>query len=213
MSRPSPLSAPLRTRIREEQKEVILAAAEEVLATNGLQAGRMDLVAAHAGVSVGTLYNYFGDRESLLRTLLATRREELLDRVDRALLESDGTFQGRLRAFLDATFEHCRAHRAFLSLFLQEEAAALKAKLEPPRGARTLELLNERASAITTQGVEEGHLRKGGAELWSRLLVGTMHAGMVEELSQGPTAAGRDTAGEIYHFFLTGAAAPETRAR
>ena len=198
----------LRTRVREEQKHAILASAEEVFAASGLQAGRMDLVAARAGVSVGTLYNYFGDRESLLRTLLATRREELLESIDRAIAKGPEDFHGRLRAFLNATFQHCREHRGFLSLFLQEEAEGLKAKLSPPRGQRTLELLQARAAAIAKQGIAEGLLREGSPDLYSRLLVGVMHAAMAEQLAPNAEAAERDFATETYEFFLNGAAAP-----
>jgi AcrR family transcriptional regulator len=51
----------LRERLREEAARAILAAAEEVFATDGLQA-RMERIAEQAGVAVGTLYNHFEDR-------------------------------------------------------------------------------------------------------------------------------------------------------
>lgn len=202
--------SPLRARIREAQRRVILQAAEEVFSEDGLQSGRMELVARRAEVSVGTLYNYFGDRESLLRTLLETRRLELLDSVDRAMADAPATFDGQLRSFLDSSFAHFQAHRAFLSLFLQEETESLKARLRPPRGERTLEKLHERAERITQRGAAEGRLRAQDAHLWSHLLMGSLNAVLLQTLSTRPDeAVGRDPSRQVLEFFLAGAGIPQ----
>ena len=71
--RPAPR---LRARIRETTEQAILAAAEEVFADAGLHAAHMGTIAARAGVSVGTLYNHFEDREALLAGLLLARHQE-----------------------------------------------------------------------------------------------------------------------------------------
>ena len=52
----------LRDRLKETTEQSILAAAEEVFAETGLHGARMETIAQNAGVSVGTLYNYFNDR-------------------------------------------------------------------------------------------------------------------------------------------------------
>ena len=183
-----------------------MQAAEEVFSEDGLQSGRMELVARRAEVSVGTLYNYFGDRESLLRTLLETRRRELLESVDRAMAGAPATFRGQLQSYLDSAFAHFLAHRSFISLFLQEETKPLKAKLAPPRGEGTMDLLKERAERITERGVAEGQLRAEGAKFWSDLLVGSLHSVLVQELSRpADDAAPRDPARQVLEFFLTGA--------
>jgi AcrR family transcriptional regulator len=206
--------SPLRVRIREAQRRAILQAAEEVFSEDGLQSGRMELVARRAEVSVGTLYNYFADRESLLRILLETRREELLESVDRALAEGPATFRGQLRSFLDSAFAHFQTHRTFLSLFLQEETESLKVKLAPPRGQRTFDRLQERAELITKRGVDEGLLRKQGAHLWSHLLVGSLHAVLVQEMTHPPGDTNRRDPGEqVFDFFLAGAGSAPKSAK
>jgi AcrR family transcriptional regulator len=67
-------------RLKEKLKEVasaaILEAAEEVFLKQGLQAP-MELIAARAGVAVGTLYNHFSDRRTLVDALLTAHREKL----------------------------------------------------------------------------------------------------------------------------------------
>src|SRR5437764_21209 len=72
----------LRGKFREVTRAAILEAAEEVYSRQGLGSGRMEQVAASAGVSVGTLYNYFENREALVGAVLAARRRELLDRIE-----------------------------------------------------------------------------------------------------------------------------------
>jgi len=210
MERQAITRSPMRTRIREAQGRAILQAAEEVFSEDGLQAGRMEVVARRAEVSVGTLYNYFGDRESLLRTLLETRRKELLESVDRAMADGPATFQGQLQSFLDSAFAHFQAHRTFLSLFLQEETKSLKAQLTPPPGERTFDRLQERAERITQRGVTEGHLRAEDGHLWSHLLVGSLHAVLVQELTRASGGVSRrDPSRQVLDFFLTGAGLPQ----
>ncbi|MEU6730065.1 TetR family transcriptional regulator [Nonomuraea wenchangensis] len=54
----------------------ILAAAEEIMATRGVEALSMADVAAAAGVGVGTLYRRFGDRSGLAHALIDRRERE-----------------------------------------------------------------------------------------------------------------------------------------
>ena len=112
----------LRARIRETTVQAILAAAEEVFADAGLHAAHMGTIAAKAGVSVGTLYNHFEDREALLAGLLVARHTELIGRLDVALREAAGRpLRERLRAILGAFAGHCEAHRKFVNIVVQRE--------------------------------------------------------------------------------------------
>ncbi|MDF5752054.1 TetR family transcriptional regulator [Spongiactinospora sp. TRM90649] len=54
----------------------ILAAAEEIVATRGVEALSMADVAAAAGVGVGTLYRRFGDRSGLAYALIDRRERD-----------------------------------------------------------------------------------------------------------------------------------------
>jgi AcrR family transcriptional regulator len=78
----------------------VLDAAETVLARDGLSA-RMDAIARHAGVGVGTVYRHFPTKEVLYEAIIAGRFERLLDEA--AQLSSAGdpgaaffTFFGRI---------------------------------------------------------------------------------------------------------------------
>jgi AcrR family transcriptional regulator len=60
--------APSQKRSRE-RVERMLAAASDVIAEQGSDAMRMAEVAERAGVSIGSLYQYFPDKGSIIRTL------------------------------------------------------------------------------------------------------------------------------------------------
>ena len=73
----------LKEKLREVASAAILEAAEEVFLKDGLQAP-MEVIAARAGVAVGTLYNHFSDRRTLVDALLAAHREKLKQDVQAA---------------------------------------------------------------------------------------------------------------------------------
>ena len=60
----------LRTRLRDAAADVMLEAAETVMAKKGFNGATMQDIAAAAGCAVGTLYLYFKNKEELLRGIL-----------------------------------------------------------------------------------------------------------------------------------------------
>jgi AcrR family transcriptional regulator len=72
----------------EGRQRDILASAEQILAEAGYAALTMRAIAAGAGVSSGTVYQYFGGKEDVFAALMARRLDELrtsLDAADRGL--------------------------------------------------------------------------------------------------------------------------------
>ncbi len=190
----------LRDRLREEAARAILAAAEEVFASDGIQA-RMERIAEQAGVAVGTLYNHFEDRAALVRSLVRSRREALLSRVDDALAAAkDGTVEEQLGAFFSAVEEHARAHGRLLSVLMQ--AGEGPGQVRPPR--TLLEELARRARAIVARGTASGELRADRAKVFAPALVGIARVVLVRVL-EGASSPG-ETAAAIVELFLKGAA-------
>jgi len=69
----------LRQAKKEKTAKAILDAAAERFIADGIDVARMETIAADAEVSVGTLYNYFGSKQSLLMALFAVEIEEMLE--------------------------------------------------------------------------------------------------------------------------------------
>ena len=85
------------TRRKEARPEEITAAALELFVERGFANTRLEDVAARAGISKGTLYLYFANKEELFKAVV---REALVAR----LVE----FQGRIGKFQGSSFELLR---------------------------------------------------------------------------------------------------------
>lgn len=199
--KPSRREHSLRAQFRAATKNAILAAAEQAFAADGLHGARMEDIASRAGCAVGTVYNYFADRQTLAEALLASRRSELLARVDAALAEKR-SFRDKLEAFTLAMADHVDEHRAIFTLLFHEELAG---KAKTPKAAMR-ELL-ARAEVLVAAGIAEKALRRDDRELYSWYLIGMLRAGVMRALASGPDAKMRDLVAPTVRFFLEGAGA------
>jgi AcrR family transcriptional regulator len=191
---------PLRERLRAETARAVLDAAEQVFAEKGLREARMEEIAARAGVSVGTVYNHFEDRDALLAELMESRRKELAQRLDRALAESAGKpFEGQLRQFALTVFEHFEDHRPTCNVMLESDAHSI---LRP--SAAMLEI-RARVETLVRRGVQKKALRPDRAELWPVMLVSALKAVLVHELRNPGLLAVPERAAAAVEFFLQGA--------
>jgi AcrR family transcriptional regulator len=81
-------TAPRRERRKESRPSELLAAALELFVERGYAATRLDDIAARAGVSKGTLYLYFANKEELFKALV---RENIVSLLERFRAEIDGS--------------------------------------------------------------------------------------------------------------------------
>ena len=103
-------STPRKQPVQKRSKQTvaaILQATAQVLVRYGYDRTTTNLVAEKAGVSIGSLYEYFPNKQALVAALAAAHVEELMERVDRVLRVSDGddstlVVAALLRAGLDA---------------------------------------------------------------------------------------------------------------
>jgi AcrR family transcriptional regulator len=172
----------LRQRLRETTHAVILEAAEGVLAREGTRAARMEDIASAAGIAVGTLYNYFADRDTLVAALFDSRRDELLDAIDAALVASRASsFEARLEAFLLASFGHFEAHRSLFTLALEDDLNSVRCG--PKRS--WAQKFKQRLETIVNQGIAEGTLRSDNAELLPAMILGLTRGTVMHAISRG----------------------------
>ena len=178
----------LRDRIRETTVQAILSAAEEVFADEGFHAARMGAIAAKAGVSVGTLYNHFEDRDALLGGLLVSHRVDLIDRIDQVISEGESRpLRERLRGIVGAFCGHCERHRKFVNLALQQELGRFQQTYPQAwaKKADTMQAIHERVDGEMKRGVKERALRPEMADLAAAFFIGMMRALIVRDLLLG----------------------------
>src|SRR5260370_6291372 len=86
-----------------ETVALILEATAQILEAGGLPAFTTNAVAERAGVSIGTLYQYFADKNAILLALVRQEMTAGLAEVGRALQgENDPSVEGRVRAMVRA---------------------------------------------------------------------------------------------------------------
>jgi AcrR family transcriptional regulator len=89
--------------------DAVLTAVSQVLIEHGYENATTTRVAERAGVSIGSLYQYFPNKESLVATLIERHADEIVAIVDRALSAPAVTsIPTGVRAVIEAAFA---AHR------------------------------------------------------------------------------------------------------
>jgi len=104
----SPRKAPRQLR-SQVTVTAILDATARILLERGFAAVSTNAVAERAGVSVGSLYQYFPNKDALIAAVHARHGEQMKAVIQRALTQAmDATFDDALSGLIEATVE---AHR------------------------------------------------------------------------------------------------------
>lgn len=112
--------APQQARSRETVERIV-AAGRQVLVADGYDAFSTNRVAAAAGVSPGSLYQYFPDKASILEVVIDRYWAEVADRVAASLADRIGEAgPAMVRATADALVAALEADRALLRVVAEE---------------------------------------------------------------------------------------------
>ncbi|HEY4066504.1 MAG TPA: TetR/AcrR family transcriptional regulator [Burkholderiaceae bacterium] len=104
----SPRKAPRQSR-SQATVNAILDATARILVECGIKAASTNAVAERAGVSVGSLYQYFPNKGAMITALHARHGEEMMAVIQRALNQAmDATLEDALAGLIEAAVE---AHR------------------------------------------------------------------------------------------------------
>jgi AcrR family transcriptional regulator len=137
--------SPVQQRSRERLQR-ILAVATELIASQGTDALRMSEVAERAGISIGSLYQYFADRNALVRALAERFQAESRACIEAGLAKAKSTagFGEAFAALIDT----------YYGLFLAEPAMRdIWAAMQAERTLREVELAESRLNGALVAGV------------------------------------------------------------
>jgi len=93
-------------RRAEDRPQEICAAALEVFAEKGFAAAKLEEIARRAGVSKGTLYLYFSDKEAIFREVVRSAIRPNIEYISSAVLGAQAPFADIVRAFLERFAEN-----------------------------------------------------------------------------------------------------------
>jgi len=195
----------LRERLKEAARAAILEAAEAVFSEQGIHRARMEDIATQAGVSVGTLYNYFEDRQALLSALLEQQGEDLMEKVERSLAElARAPFAERLAHYLRTVLEHFTSHAKLFTILVEDEVETGRTGQALSRQRSMLRQMRVRLEKLVQAGIAEGALKPEGAELYPDFLSGMLR-GLFSRTVEKRGALSPESAEPIVRLFLDGA--------
>lgn len=191
-------------RSRELKREVLLEAALERIASEGLGSFTMEGVAEQAGVAKGTIYLYFESKRELVEEAIAHSIEPLVLRVE-AIMESDAEPADKLRRMAEANLEFFDEQRQLFRThvqgpyFPQTQTGRLR-----ERGYRTV---LGHTTRVVREGIGAGLFRAVdpalAAAIWLEALTAFILRRLREE-ERGPIPAQVET---LLDVFLHGFAA------
>ncbi|MEV4801396.1 TetR/AcrR family transcriptional regulator [Nonomuraea sp. NPDC049421] len=143
------------------KRAAILAAARELFLTDGFDRSSIGAIAAKAGVSTRTVYDYFGDKQTLLRAVVEAIGQSLVTAVQHTL---DATLTGLTRpdeledalvafAMRIATDMLDSAEYATLQRLVVTESGHLPDRADQPISYAPDEALGERLAALGRAGL------------------------------------------------------------
>jgi AcrR family transcriptional regulator len=153
----SPAGRSPQRRRGHERVAALLAAASGCFAEKGFDASTMTEIAARAGASIGSLYQFFPTKELLAEALMAEHGEALNARMERLVAQATGWDTDELAARLIRTFaDYRRRHPSFVAL--TEAAGSLAPSLSRTIRQRMRDYLCQ-ILAIQAPGLAAGELR------------------------------------------------------
>ena len=121
-------------RVRRRRRQ-IFAAATSLMQQSGFHAMSMQSVAVEARVSVGLIYQYFGNKEDLLRGVVVDILEDFRDEIPKALTLAGDDPVDRLKTAFRSCCLVVDAKRAAVNLTYRES------KTLPPEGLSQIKTL------------------------------------------------------------------------
>ena len=183
---------------------LIRQAATKVFSKKGYFQTSAHEIAEEAGVSVGTIYNYFGSKQDILLDIYA---EEFEDRQDfyEELSTSDLPLVEQIKRILDRHFSQLTSHKELMQVIIQE-------RFKP--GSSLGQKLNQRYEEVVhyiemlvSQALKQGQIRQCNPRVIASALFGAVESvvayGMLKDEKE-QKALFRRAPEELAEFFWKG---------
>lgn len=195
----------LRARLRVAVRDSILEAAELAVVEEGLEGASLLSIAQRAGVAVGTIYNYFADRQELFRELFRTRKAELVTTLDAGMKQvAHEPFVTQLEVFARIFLESYDARREFMRVVMASEPLRLQMMCD--RAGRLRSIIQElqvRGERLMRVGVQQKRLRESEVSLLASVFTGMLRGVVLTLIDQKGSLA--DAAPRVVELFCHGA--------
>ncbi|MDZ4181737.1 MAG: TetR/AcrR family transcriptional regulator, partial [Candidatus Cloacimonadaceae bacterium] len=170
---------------------------------------RMEDIAEKAGVAIGTLYNYFDNRQKLIDTIIEKRRNMADSYIRHSLDQTEGLhICARMENLFLTLFNFLERHRSVTHHSLQ-----LKEIHESKTGKKSLmSLLNDYAQDMLQSALERGEIRSEHMDIYPLVISAYLKSIFAKVEEQHDTRQNPDLARRLAELFYYGACDTEATA-
>jgi len=162
---------------KEERIRDIVNASMELFAEKGFHEVTMDMIAERVGLSKGTLYLYFKNKETLFISIVKEKTDLLFNKLIDAI-ETEGDYKFRLKKFVYNYLEFFDEYRYYFKIIHSEKSRVdwdsknrmRKLVLESYKKFQNLIL------EFVKEGIECGYLRNMNPEIAMKSLRGILNS-------------------------------------
>ncbi|MCG1012243.1 TetR/AcrR family transcriptional regulator [Tepidanaerobacter sp. GT38] len=154
------------------KKELLRQAAIDVIAENGFHDATIEKIAAKAKVAVGTVYNYFENKESILDYIFQVEYEKRVEFLSELSKENKDPLD-KIREIMAFHFSELKQNPNLAKVILKERSFNKQDKMS---NIRNFEQLPIYISKIIQDGIDKSLIRKCNAEILSVVLFGSIEA-------------------------------------
>lgn len=190
------------TSRKQEKFEMILDAAEKVIAENGFHGSQVSKIAKEAGVADGTIYLYFKNKEDILISLFQDRLGKLVDLFNNSIRDTS-TADEALRKICEIHLSQLEQN-VDLAYVTQIELRQSSLELRKAIGlaVKPYIVLIEQ---VLIRGIEEGSFRADlDTKLTRQLIFGGLDEVVTSWLISGMKYSMTEQVEHTVNFFLRG---------
>ena len=173
------MAQPRWQRRAEERPREICAAALEVFAQKGFAAAKLEEIARRAGVSKGTLYLYFADKEDLFRAVVRDTVAPNVATIRQTVEAAEQPFEQIVRMLLPRFAELTRT----VPIGAMAKIVIGESRNFPELAKTYYDLVVSQAVALIAGLIEraqaKGEVRAGDPRLYALTLVGPLLMGLL----------------------------------
>jgi AcrR family transcriptional regulator len=162
-----------KTKPLTKRERQILNAAEKMFARYGYYDTEMDMIAELAGISKGTIYNYFDHKKDLFLTTLTKGLEDVLARINESTSDTDDPVE-KLETAIEIYMNYFKNNERLYEILFQHRRM-FKEVFQPEQHKRFVshvKLFQE----IIVNGINTSKFRKMEPSMAAWAIVGLMHA-------------------------------------
>jgi|GEM_PF-5050874 AcrR family transcriptional regulator len=187
------------------RKKDILDVAARLFSEKGFHDVSMDEIAEHVGISKGTVYLYYDNKETLFQSIL-TEKTKVLYRDLKAIVENGEPAIRRIEYFVEIMMDYFNRNQPIFKLFHTEKiqlSMETHSRLHDD-GILALRTYFELITRLMRDGQDEGLLRSMEPDVCAKSLMGLIHAYSFHRMLSGNKTNVQEETARIMDLFLNG---------